>query len=98
MDDILHYNDLGNIILTGDFNAHTGTLFGYVFHDAAQYTKTTHCQTPDIYTHDQAVVRNNIDCTTKESGKLLASLCVESGFRISNGRTLVIPWDSIHVS
>ena len=48
-------------------------------HLTSQYFKT------DI--HDQADLRNNIDCTTNESGKLLASLCVESGLRILNGRT-----------
>ena len=71
MDDILHYSYLGNIILTADFNARTGTLRDYVFHDDSSIDKN-YCQTPDNYIQDQADLRNNIDCTTNESGKLLA--------------------------
>ena len=78
LDGILNHSNLGNIILTGDFNAHTGTLLEYVFYDDSSIDKT-YCQTPDNYIHDQADVSNNIDCITNERGKLLASLCVESG-------------------
>ena len=83
--DILHYNNLGNIILTGDFNAHTGTLLDFVFHDDSSLDKN-YCRTPDNYTHDQADYHNNIDCTTNESGTLPVSLCVESGSKILNVR------------
>ena len=65
LNDILHYNNLGNIILTGDFNARTGTLLNYVFHDDNSIDKN-YCQTPENYIHDQADLRNNIDCTTNE--------------------------------
>ena len=86
MDDILPYNNLGHIILIGDFNAHTGTLLDFVFHDDSSLDKN-YRQTPDNYTHDQADDHNNIDCTTNESGTLPASLCVESALKILNGRT-----------
>ena len=86
LDDVLQYSNLSNIILTGDFNARTGTLLDFVFHDDGSIDKN-YCQTPDNYIHDQANLRNNIDNISNESGKLLASLCLESGLRILNGRT-----------
>ena len=61
---------IGNIILTGDFNARTGTLLDFVFHDDGSIDKN-YCQTPDNYIHDQANLRNNIDNISNESGKLL---------------------------
>ena len=89
LDDILHYTNLGDIILTGDFNARTSTLPDFVLHDDSSVDKN-YCQTPDNYIHDQSEVRNNLDCTTNESGKLLAQLCAESGVNCRQFMYLVI--------
>ena len=57
LDAILHCSNLGNIILTGDIDAPTGTLLGYVFHDSS--IGINYSQTPDNYIHDQADVHSN---------------------------------------
>ena len=82
MDDILHYSNLGNIILTGDFHAPTGTLLDYVLHDNS--LDKNYCQTPDNYIHDQADARNNIECITNEIIYLIGG----SGVRLHDGPDL----------
>ena len=70
-----------HIILTGDFNARTGSLPDNILMDSDQYVPVL----PE-YTVDTPVTRASKDKTTNSYGKELLDLCISSKLRIVNGR------------
>lgn len=83
--DVVRYSSLGHIIVQGDFNAYTNTM-----HDFVPFDVFSRSNTHDVhYVFDQNSPRNNLNPKlVNKSGKLLLSLCKESGLRILNGRTI----------
>lgn len=83
--DTVKYSSLGHIMLQGDFNAYTNTKPDYVTFDESKITNLEDSH----YVDDKIMSRNNLDPKLiNNSGKILLSLCQESGLRILNGRTI----------
>lgn len=85
--DIVKYSNLGHIILAGDINARTGSGT----HDFIQFDQNTDHMTSifDNFVPDIDIdVRFSMDKTLLQRGKLLNDICVQSGLRILNGRTV----------
>jgi hypothetical protein len=83
--DVVRYSSLGHIMVQGDFNAYTNTKHDFVFFDVFSRSNTHDVH----YAYDQNSPRNNLDPKLiNKSGKLLLTLCKESGLRILNGRTI----------
>jgi hypothetical protein len=75
----------GNIIIQGDFNAHTNTQPDIVEFD--NETKRVNLDDSD-YHCDTIMSRNNLDYQhTNNNGHLLLNLCKETRIRILNERT-----------
>ena len=70
-----------HIILTGDFNARTGSLPDYIVMDSDQYVPVL----PE-YTVDTPMTRASMDKTTNSYGKELLDLRISSEPRIVNDR------------
>ena len=83
--DIIHkYSNLGDIILTGDLNARTGTGLDYIKRDSASHIPISN----DAYSVDVAVDdRCNKDDVLDSRGKELLELCIANKLRIANGRS-----------
>jgi hypothetical protein len=82
------YQNIGKVMLVGDFNTRTGSLSDFVQSDDNQFTPV-----PDSYITDDAQAlseRLNSDkqCCPKDFVDSLLNICKSSGLRILNGRTL----------
>lgn len=77
------YENSGDIIFSGDFNARTGNKLDYINGDSA-----SHIPVYDAYIIDTAVgQRHSRDNTVDSRGKDLLELCIANKLRITNGRT-----------
>ena len=84
LEGIQMYNQYGDLLIQGDFNAYTNTAPDYIVSDENQYPKMEEC-----YFVDQPILRNNLDSKSpNKSGKLLLEMCKETGLRILNGRSM----------
>jgi hypothetical protein len=83
-DIINKYSKLGNIILTGDFNARTGTEPDYIRGDSTSYIPVDN----EMYNIDVDIgLRHSSDKTLDCRGKDLLEMCVTNKLRIANGRS-----------
>ena len=83
-DEVSLHRTNGTCILMGDFNARVGTECDYIASDDARFN-----QTPAGYTSDTFVVpRQNRDRTHNAHKDKLLDICIASGLRILNGRTM----------
>ncbi|KAK3082441.1 hypothetical protein FSP39_009605 [Pinctada imbricata] len=82
---ILKYNNLGNIMLLGDFNARTGRLqCDYIIDDENRYMDFD-----SSYISDNPIYeRISMDKSVNEYGRNLLELCKANRLRILNGRTI----------
>ena len=80
-EEIAAFSTTGHIILTGDFNARTGSLPDYVTYDS-----DSHIPLPPDYTADEPIPRMSEDKRVNSHGRELLELCVASQLRILNGR------------
>ena len=91
--DIQLYQSSGNIILTGDFNARTGSLHDHLsdFSFGDEIEDITRGKDNILLDQLNRTERNNLDSTVNSYGKSLISLCKSFNLRLLNGRT---PGDS----
>jgi hypothetical protein len=83
--DIVKYRSMGDIVITGDFNARTSTTPDYIIND--HYDKSdSHIPLPEMYVNDIPLFRNNVDTKCNQYGKLLLDVCCSHSLRILNGR------------
>lgn len=84
--DIAKFSEVGSIILAGDFNARTGNveqdfiLNDNIHNDISLFENYT----PDM----NLPVRYCSDTTSLTRGRALNAMCIQSGLRILNGRTV----------
>ena len=77
------YNNKGDIILMGDFNARTGNEDDFISNDAAAHIPVSN----DFYPIDTAVgKRSSHDTIVDTRGKELLDICISNQLRITNGR------------
>ena len=81
-EEIATFSTIGHVLLTGDFNARTGSLSDYVNHDSA-----LHIPLPPDYVVDTPLPRKSEDCVVNNYGRELSNLCIASRLWITNGRT-----------
>ena len=82
--DLINYQELGNVLLCGDFNARTGQEPDLIIHDDDRYTPIF-----DGYPIDKKIFeRQSQDATVDTRGKDLLALCTSQQLRIVNGRVL----------
>ena len=80
----MQFVDNEQILLTGDFNAQTGSLPDCIVND-----DDTFCPVPDQYSADPAMcTRINCDRNVCVYGNRLLELCQKSNLRILNGRKI----------
>ena len=80
-EEITAFSALGNIMMTGDFNARTGVLIDYIAQGTMSYIPL-----PPDYTLDKFYPRLSQDEQVNNYGKELINLCIASKLRIVNGR------------
>ena len=85
-DDIAKFSREGKIMLMGDFNSRTGRAEDYIINDKVDFMPD---YTKLFYQGDMHLPsRNNMDREVRNYGKQLLELCVTTGIRMLNGRTL----------
>ncbi|CAG2188898.1 unnamed protein product [Mytilus edulis] len=85
LSDIEKYCKLGDIMVQGDFNAHTNTSPDYVLFDESKQPYVV----DNYYVEDSIMPRNNLDPKRiNNSGRCLLDLCKETSLTILNGRTI----------
>jgi hypothetical protein len=82
------FQNLGNVLLTGDFNTRTSTLADYIQSDDGHFTPV-----PNSYSSDDYEVRTERRSSDnlshpKDFVDSLLNICKSSGLRILNGRVL----------
>lgn len=83
--DLARYNNLGHIMLIGDFNARIKNLPDYIVNDETDFAAPDHIQ----YIADFELPRRSFtDQSINNHGKALSEFCISTGMRILNGRTL----------
>lgn len=82
--DIGTYQNLGNIMLCGDFNARISTEPDFISQDDNQYVPIFSNYPVDM----DLMQRQSPDTTLDTRGKELLDLCISKQIRILNGRTL----------
>ena len=82
-EEIAAFFTTGHIILTGDFNARTGSLPDYVTVDS-----DSHIPLPPDYIADEPIPRISEDKKIYSYGRELLELCIASQLRILNGRII----------
>jgi exonuclease III len=82
---ITRHSREGNVIIMGDFNAKTASHYDFIHQDG-----DSHVPLYDSYVADSVLAeRNNQDRhKIDEQGRRLVDLCIATGIRILNGRTL----------
>ena len=82
--DICQYNDLGKIVLLGDYNSRVGTISDFIIQDDNKYTPNG-----DTYISDANVREKcSMDACVNDYGKKLIEICRNARLRIANGRVL----------
>ena len=85
--DIARFSKLGEIFLSGDFNARTGTLKDYICDDQPdKYIQNSNDYSIDLSKHN--TIRCNQDVKLNVRGRDLVDLCKSANLRICNGRTI----------
>ena len=85
--DITNYNSQGQIIFTGDINARSGQKLDYINSDSGDFIPVDNSYDVDALNICRS--RFNQDkCITNVYGNSLIDLCISSGLRILNGRTI----------
>lgn len=88
--DVIKYGSLGDIIITGDFNARTGELHDYLevqdstIHNNIPIASTSHALLDKL----GRTGRNNRDSKINVYGRLMLDLCKNADLIIVNGRTI----------
>lgn len=82
--DIVGFQDKGNILLCGDFNARVGSQCDFILHDDNNYLPIFNTYHVD----KQILQRRSYDVKLDTRGKDLLDLCVSQQLRFLNGRTL----------
>ena len=72
-EEIVTFSINGNIMITGDFNARTGTLLDYINDDSTSYIPL-----PSDYSFDKFYPRHSQDIQINNYGKELIDLCIAS--------------------
>ena len=82
-EDIIRYQELGDIMLMGDFNARTACNIDFIENDNdwLPNVELSQCYPRDIYISKRA----NHDTVTNKFGEKLLNLCKELQLRILNG-------------
>ena len=83
--EISYFQSLGEVLISGDFNARTGDLTDFIPHDSTTETFSD-CPLPLDYSPDPTLPRSNTDNQTNLHGELLTTLCKTLNLRILNGR------------
>ena len=81
--DITHYQNLGNILICGDFNARVSTEPDFIVNDDNGYIPLH----SNYIVDKQILSRHNMDSKLDNRGRDLLDLCVSNQLRILNGRT-----------
>jgi hypothetical protein len=82
--DIIKFQDEGDIMLIGDLNARTSIISDVINNDNEQYLPMNESYIQDC----EIPMRNNQDFTINTRGSSLIDLCISAQLRILNGRTL----------
>lgn len=82
--DISKYSELGEVIIGGDLNARTSTEPDFICNDSSNHLPLYCEYSPDLPIHN----RQSMDKSISSRGKQLNDLCIQSGMKILNGRTL----------
>lgn len=86
-DSITKYTELGNILITGDFNARTGALLDYIDSDGLFSEINNHISDVMSYIPDtEPGPRSTMDRKINTFGRKLINICKSSHLRIVNGR------------
>jgi hypothetical protein len=87
--DITNYGKMGNIILSGDINARTGTKADFIINDDEdnEYMDKLNNHGTHYKTDNHILTRGSQDSCISSRGYNLLELCTESQLRILNGRT-----------
>jgi exonuclease III len=86
--DILHFSNLGEIVLMGDLNGRTKRNPDYILHDSAKFMPHNRQYSTDL----SLPPRKNLDVTLNNRGNQILDLCISAKLRILNGRK---PGDSL---
>lgn len=81
---ILKYQEKGDIILLGDLNARTGVLNDFIENDF----RDLNIPDDNYITDTTWPKRNNSDTTVNKQGEAIIKLCIGHRLRILNGRTI----------
>ncbi len=84
---IRRFSKLGEICVSGDLNARTGSLKDYICNDQTdKYIQNCNDYSRDLKKHN--MIRCNQDVKINVRGKELVDLCKSVNLRICNGRTV----------
>ena len=84
---VTHFQSLGEVLVSGDFNARTGHLLDFIPYDSINETFSD-CPVPLDYSPDSMLPRNHTDTQSNLHGELLTTLCKTVNLRILIGRFL----------
>lgn len=82
--DISYYQNYGNILLCGDFNARASAEIDYIQNDSSNYIPVYQSYRSDKQILDRKCKDNKLDAR----GKDLIDVCISNQLRILNGRVL----------
>lgn len=88
--EVMQFQNVGEVVMLGDFNARTGDLKDFVSKMGPDIEVVGNYSTPDISVLDRLgrKERQNNDSTKNSFGKTLIELCKNADLRILNGRTI----------
>jgi len=81
--DVIHYKDIGDIILCGDFNARISSEPDHINNDECNFLPLF----PSYSADKQLLERQSMDSKLDKRGKELIDFCISNQLRILNGRT-----------
>lgn len=79
--DIYFYENIGTVIIAGDFNGRVSSKLDYVVHD-----DNVHGIDSFDYNPDEPLPRASVDKTSNAQGTQLLDLCKSTSMKIGNGR------------
>lgn len=85
--EINHFNNKGEVLLLGDFNARTACDIDFIEKDSIDLNQFTNDNIlPENYPIDFTYKRNSLDQVINMQGKNLLNLCISARLRMLNGR------------
>ena len=81
--DVVKYKSMGEVILTGDFNARAGSEADFIVNDDGS---ESFLALPHNYFQDNPMFRRNTDIKCDSHGKKFLDICRSNVMRILNGR------------